>query len=350
MCTLLTILQALLPAKINLSHKKFLVAVLQSMLVAWSVNIIKLACEIKSEASLPSVVRRIERFLLVKLFSSDHLASAIIASLRHPGPYLLTMDGTSWRLGKRRYYVLAVGICFDGISLPIAFKSLPGHTSTRFTEEIELMEHVLSVLGLSKIKCVVADREFGNANLIRWFKTMHINFCFRLKSNIYVTGIDRKHSRTLGSMFASLRHGEVSVMRRAYLIRSGIMVRIYCKRIRPRNMEDSLLILASPKGFDCTSRLYRQRWTIETAFRGWKTAGFNIEDTHLDNARFENMLALMSVAYAVAFIDGLVKSMATPIPIMKKNGRKRESILRYGITDCLHRFWANVNLNMDDGS
>lgn len=350
MCTLLTILQPLLPSKINLSHKKFLLSVLQAMLLAWSVNIVKMACEIESKALLPSIIRRLERFLLIRIFSSDHLASAIVANLRTPGPYVLTMDGTSWRLGKRRYYVLAVGICFDGISLPIAYKSLPGNTSTRFTEEIELMEHVLSVLGLSKIRCVVADREFGNANFIRWFKAMHINFCFRMKSNIYITGPDRKHPKRLGSMFASLRPGEVAVLRRAYLIRSGIMVRIYCKRVRQRNMEDSLLFLASPKDFDCTCRLYRQRWTIETAFRGWKTAGGNIEDTHLDSVSFENMLALMSVAYAVAFIDGLVKAMVSPIPIMKKNRRKRESILRYGITESLHRFWSNVNFIMPDGS
>lgn len=350
MSTLLTILQPLWSERLNLSHKKFMVAILQAMLLAWSVNLVKIACEIKSDATLPSVIRRLERFLLIKMFSLDRLTSVIVAGIKHSGAFVLTMDGTSWRLGKRRYYVLAVGICFDGIALPIAFKSLPGNTSTKFTEEIELLEHVVAVLGIDRIKCVVADREFGNTNLIRWFKAMRINFCFRLKSNIYVTGPDRKHSRKLSSIFSSLRPGEVSVMRRAYLIRSGIMVRIYCKRVRQRNMEDSLLILASPKGFDCTSRLYRLRWTIETAFRGWKTSGFNIEDTHLDSARFENMLALMSIVYAVAFIDGLVRAEITPIQKMRKNGRKRESILRYGITDCLHRFWTNVNFSMDNSS
>ena len=111
-----------------------------------------------------------------------------------------------------------------------------------------------------------------------------------------------------------------------------------------------MLILASPKGFDCTERLYRLRWSIETAFRGWKTAGFNLEQTHLDGARFENMLALMSIAYAVAFIDGLVKIESIPIPVVKKNGRKRFSILRYGLTDCIHRFWSNVKFTTIESS
>lgn len=343
MSTLLTLLQPLLSERINLSHRKFLVQVIQAILLAWSVNIIKLACEIPSHATVNSVVRRIERLLLIKFIRIDRLSSTIVSALKQKGPYVLTMDGTSWRLGKRRYYILAVGICFDGISLPICFRSLPGNTSSCFIDEIELMEHVISVLRTESIKCLVADREFGNTNFIRWLKSMHINFCIRLKGNFYVTGPDRKNSRTLNEVFQPLRIGQTAVLRRAYLIRKGVLVRIYCKRVRHRNAEDSLLILASPKGFDCTSRLYRLRWSIETAFRGWKTAGFNLEQTHLDEDRFENMLVLMSIAYAAAFIDGWVKITSIPIPIMKKNGRKRLSILRYGLTDSIHRFWANVN-------
>lgn len=350
MSTLLTILQPFLSERINLSHRKFLIRAVQSMLLAWSVNILKLACEMPGEATVESAVRRFERFLLIKIINFDKLASVIVSALNHSGPYILTMDGTSWRLGKRKYYILAVGICFDGISLPICMRSLPGKTSTCFTEEIELMEHVVSVLRIENIRCLVADREFGNTNFIRWLKFMHINFCIRLKGSFYVTGPDRRNSRTLNSVFQSLRVGQTAVMRRAYLIRKGVMVRIYCKRVRHRNSEDSLLILASPKGFDCTARLYRMRWSIETAFRGWKTAGFNLEQTHLDMERFENMLALMSVAYAVAFIDGLIKIASTPIPLIKKNGRKRASILRYGLTDCIHRFWANVNFTPPESS
>ncbi|WP_301710391.1 IS4 family transposase [uncultured Duncaniella sp.] len=350
MSTLLTIIQPLLSERLNLSHKKFLIQVIQSILLAWSVNILKLACEIPGNANVWSVIRRLERFLLIKITGFDKLASVILSALKYRGPYVLTMDGTSWRLGKRKYYILAVGICFDGISLPICLRYLPGNTSANFTQEIELMEHVVSVLKIENIKSLVADREFGNTNFIRWLKMMHINFCIRLKGNFYITGPDRKNSRTLNSVFQYLKVGQVAVLRRAYLIRKGVMVRIYCKRVRHPNTEDSLLILASPKGFDCTERLYRLRWSIETAFRGWKTAGFNLEQTHLDGARFENMLALMSIAYAVAFIDGLVKIESIPIPVVKKNGRKRFSILRYGLTDCIHRFWSNVKFTTIESS
>lgn len=52
--------------------------------------------------------------------------------------------------------------------------------------------------------------------------------------------------------------------------------------------------------------MYRLRWQIETAFRTMKSAGFNMEETHLTtDGRFQNMLAIVLIAYACAFIDGL---------------------------------------------
>ena len=105
---------------------------------------------------------------------------------------------------------------------------------------------------------------------------------------------------------------------------------------------ESLIILASPVEYDCTEKLYRKRWTLETAFRGLKSSGFNMEDTHLNDERFENMLTLLMIAFAAAFIDGLLKVEKLPIPIKKKEQVKRISIFRYGYISLLQDFWANV--------
>ncbi len=58
---------------------------------------------------------------------------------------------------------------------------------------------------------------------------------------------------------------------------------------------------------DYTGVLYRKRWTLETAFRALRSAGFNMEETHLGEKRFENMLTLLMIAFAAVFIDGLSK-------------------------------------------
>ena len=87
---------------------------------------------------------------------------------------------------------------------------------------------------------------------------------------------------------------------------------------------------------------YRKRWTLETAFRAMKSAGFNMEETHLGVKRFENMLTLLMIAFAAVFIDGLVKIESLPIPMMKSRNVQRISIFRYGYVNLLHDFWANV--------
>lgn len=89
--------------------------------------------------------------------------------------------------------------------------------------------------------------------------------------------------------------------------------------------------------------MYRLRWQIETAFRAMKSAGFNMEETHLPtDGRFQNMLAIVLIAYACAFIDGLVKSKELPIPIMKKSGRRRFSIFSWGLDFVIADIWEGI--------
>ena len=69
---------------------------------------------------------------------------------------------------------------------------------------------------------------------------------------------------------------------------------------------DSISFPSSCRGLLLHIKMYRLRWQIETAFRTMKSAGFNMEETHLTtDGRFQNMLAIVLIAYACAFIDGL---------------------------------------------
>lgn len=65
---------------------------------------------------------------------------------------------------------------------------------------------------------------------------------------------------------------------------------------------------------DYTETLYKKQWTIETAYRGLKTARFNMKDFHLDEERFRNMLRLLMIAFAAAFIKGPLRIQTLPIP------------------------------------
>lgn len=253
------------------------------------------------------------------------------------------MDRTTWELGSRVYNILAVGICFDGISIPIYFTVHDKRGATNFTEQIEFMEKVLDIIPARRIECLVADREFGYTNFMRWLHMAGIPFCLRLRENCYVHDTSTGKSRKLKIVLAPLAGGTGVVLADTYEISGYMKVRIYAVRRKTAD-GDNLLILATPVDSEFTDKIYWLRWLIETTFRAMKSAGFNMEKTHLPlNGRFQNMLAIVLIAYACAFIDGLVRSRQVSIPEMKSNGRRRFSIFSWGLDFVIADIWKETS-------
>lgn len=163
---ILTILREIVPARFQLSHLKCVEGIIRSILITLSVNLMELA-RVMTEGCRPeSSMRRIQRLLAMKLFSSTAIGRTLLQHIPNiPGKVILTMDRTAWELGSRVYNILAVGICFDGISLPIYFATYGKDGATGFVEHIEFMEHALDIVPAERIKCLVADREFAMATL-----------------------------------------------------------------------------------------------------------------------------------------------------------------------------------------
>ena len=344
MDTLLTILRLIVPAKFQLSHLKCMESVLRALLLVLSPNLMRLSCVVADNAQSTSAMRRIQRLLGMKLFSCEAVGLAIVKTLPvKMSKIILTMDRTTWELGKRVYNILAIGICFDGISVPIYFTTYDKDGSTSFTEHIEFMERVLDIIPANRIECLVADREFGNGNFIKWLTIMHIPYCLRLRENIHVRKSGELHPCKIKTILSSLPVGGSVVLANSYIVKKNNKVRIYAVRRTVREGEESLLILATPVDSDFTDKIYRLRWQIEVSFRAMKTAGFHLEETHLPlDGHFQNMLKLILIAFACAFIDGLIRIKERPIPTMKNNGRKRFSIFSFGIDIIVGDLWANV--------
>lgn len=330
---ILTILREIVPSRFQLSHYKCVECVIKSILITLSVNLMKLARVMADGCRPESSMRRIQRLLAMRLFSCTAIGRALFRHIPNiPAKVILTMDRTTWELGSRVYNILAVGICFDGISLPIYFETYDKDGATSFVEHIEFMEHVLDIVPAKRIRCLVADREFGNGNFIKWLTVRGIPFCLRLRGNLYIRKAGEEHTQKLSAILSSLPKGQSVVLSNTYIVKKNNKVRIYAMRRIDRNGDDSLLILATPVDSDFTDYIYRLRWQIEVSFRALKTAGFNMEDTHLPlNGHFQNMLKIILIAFACAFYDGLVRSAAKGIPVMKSNGRRRFSLFSFGL-------------------
>lgn len=121
--------------------------------------------------------------------------------------------------------------------------------------------------------------------------------------------------------------------------------RVYVGALR---LEDnSLLTVIAPSYTPTIINDYAQRWGIETLFGIFKSRGFNLEDTHLqDSERLSRLFALLTIALCWAYRTGQWLSEQKPIQI-KKHGRKAKSIFRYGF-DYLRRILFNLEQYQTD--
>ena len=91
---------------------------------------------------------------------------------------------------------------------------------------------------------------------------------------------------------------------------------------------------------------YKNRWQIETMFRAFKSSGFNIEQTHLnDITRISKLIAVICIAFIWAYRIGIfVNQIIKPIEI-KKQGIRVMSFFKYGQNYIAH---AIFNRNTKD--
>ena len=76
-------------------------------------------------------------------------------------------------------------------------------------------------------------------------------------------------------------------------------------------------------------------------FKSMKSSGFNIEKTHLtDLKRIEKLTLLIMIAFVWCYKVGIYLHDNVKQIIVKKHGRKAESIFKYGL-----KYVANFMLN-----
>ena len=120
-------------------------------------------------------------------------------------------------------------------------------------------------------------------------------------------------------------------------------------KIKDEKGVPELQIIISYNQPEKAQKIYKERWQIETAFKGLKSSGFNIEDTHLtDIARIEKLFYIVLIAFAWSYTRAAQSASITgvytndnikPIRILK-NGRRAKSFLKYGL-ETISRIFLN---------
>ena len=327
--------------KMNLARIKFLGMFICALYKVQSICYERLALAFASEAKSDSSLRRIQRFMADYVLDTDLIARLIFQILPHNPPYRLAMDRTNWKFGQTNINVLTLGIVYQGVAFPILISMLDKRGNSHTQERIKMMERYIHLFGCETIDCLLADREFIGENWINFLNNNNIRYYIRIRENFYID--DPRTGKRFKAFWAfnGLKCGQASFLSRIYRL-NGQFCYLSAAKIKNKYGTPELQIIISFNKPEIAQEIYKDRWQIETTFRGLKSSGFNIEHTHLtDIQRIEKLFSIVMIAFAWAYVVGVfVHENLKPIKILK-HGKMAKSLFKYGLENI-----ANLLLNL----
>lgn len=319
----------------------FVAVFLIALLRVRTVNLSELATAFSGKAQTDSHYKRLQRFF--RDFEMDYaaIAHAVIALMAIPEPWILSLDRTEWRFGECTFNILMLGVVHEGIAFPVLWSLLDKQGNSNSNERMTLFGQFLERFPGREIAYLAADREFVGQD---WFYYLQAKprtpFRIRIRENH--TLYDGRHKFKARTVFQDLQPGQQRVLRHQRRL-WGLWLYVAALRLD----DGSLLVVATQAAPKTAISDYAKRWGIETLFGLFKTRGFCLEATHLqDSERLSKLLALLSLALCWAVLTGQWLHQLQPLPV-KKHGRRAKSLFRYGL-DHLRTVLFNLEYRQDD--
>ena len=328
---LISVLRENLAGKMNLARIKFFGLFLCALCKVQTVCFERLATAFETDASSTSSLRRIQRFMADYVLDTDLIARLIFKILPHEPPCRLAMDRTNWKFGETNINVLTLAIVYQGVAFPVLMQMLDKRGNSDTSERIRIINRYIRLFGGETVHCLLADREFVGEHWIAYLNHRNIRYCIRIRENFIVHNPRTGKEIKAFVMFAGLKCGECRILHRIYRV-NGQLCYLSASRVKDKNGKPELQIIISFNHPQHAQEYYKQRWQIETAFKGLKSSGFNIENTHLtDPERIEKLFTLVMLAFAWAYVVGVfINDNIKPVRILK-HGRRAKSLLKYGL-------------------
>ena len=337
---LISILSEILAGKMNLARIKFFGLFLCALCKVQTVCFEKLATAFETDASAGSSLRRIQRFMASYALDTDLIARLIFKMLPHEPPYQLAMDRTNWQFGETDINVLTLAIVYRGVAFPILIMMLDKRGNSDTRERKEIIDRYIRLFGNETIDYLLADREFVGSVWIAYLNHRKIRYYLRVKENFYID--DPRNGTKIKAfvMFSDLKCGQCRHHCRIYRV-NGQLCYVSASRVKDKKGKPELQIVISYNQPENAQKSYKERWQIETAFKGMKSSGFNIEDTHLaDLVRIEKLFNVVMLAFTWAYLVGVYVNDNIKCVRILNHGRRAKSLLKYGL-----EFIARILLN-----
>lgn len=171
-----------------------------------------------------------------------------------------------------------------------------GNSNT--TERLDLLKEFNEVFGFSRIKSLMADREFIGQKWFQMLDQHKIPYFIRMKDNALLPwGQDPIPAKNL---FHHLNEGQVRLVAKDMYGSNVYLAGTPSK-------SNGLVIIMTNQKLKASQILsqYRERWSIEELFRKLKTSGFNWENTHMTKSEcLVSLLIILGFGLFIAFLMG----------------------------------------------
>ncbi len=295
------------------------------MLLANSINLMKIATFMGKDTKNESEYRKIQRFLSRKkdlsgigIFCLErYIKEALKSSSKRPYELYLLIDRVEWGLGQKMHNNLFITL-YDparDVNFPVQVKDLGSKGNSSTGDRKEVLEKVVKVLRPMmkreeiKVK-VLGDREFIGEEWEEYLGLNYFDYILRLRRNYRLPD-----GRVLGDEFEGLGVG---------------MIKEYCYdgwRVIMKRLEDcrgrrdeflAVVTLDMELSSEEVLERFRKRWNIERTFFNLNTNGFDIKRTRLkEEYKIEMVTYFLMFNYFVYIILGSM--------LEEEEGVKRQS-------------------------
>ncbi len=288
----------------DLRHLKALAWMINSLICSGKINLSEWESYVPSRATkAQSVERRWQRLIRnprirVKSLYIPLLMGAI-KNWKFQRLYLALDTTMLWN----RFCIIHLSIVCGGRAVPFLWKVLEHKSSTVAFEEYKLILRLAQRLlsGYSNIM-LLADRGFGNHELVNWLQNSSWHYCLRLPCDVTLHGA-RKHPIELKYLYPA--KSEAVFYRHVGLWLDG---KLRCNIVlaNVKGVKEPWAVITDEEPSLQTLWQYALRFRIEELFLDSKSGAFQLEESKIRNCKsLERLYLVVALALLFATAHGM---------------------------------------------
>ncbi len=312
-----------------------------------AVKLEELARRFQYPIELRSRIRKIQRFLSLPQFNIKTLWLPIfeqwITQRWNPGEALyIVIDRSQWR----NINLLMVSLVYRRRSIPIYFTLLQKKGNSNLSQQQQVLLPALVLLKNYKV-IVLGDREFCSVDLARWLSLeQKVYLSLRLRKSEYVElephiwfqlkDLDLEPG-------TSLYYQDIKVTKTKGF--GGINLALKRKRnYRDLSSKEPWYLLTNLPSLSAASDAYAKRMGIEEMFRDFKSGGYNLENTRVNNQKLISLILLICLSYTISIFAGeTIKQKGVAKYVDRPSSSKRNYPRHSSFSIGLHgQNWVNT--------